>query len=121
MTQKRTADYNMNANDSVRDYSQEKRDILLRLTDDVANEKPYDIGKWDIWYRFEDWFGLLNIDRYKNNINRYYEKVIDINGTSRKQMIQIFDEVDHVVRIYKNTMRGEIDKLNTISNKILSL
>lgn len=121
VTQKRTADYNMNANDSVRDYSQEKRDILLRLTDDVANEKPYDIGKWDIWYRFEDWFGLLNIDRYKNNINRYYEKVIDINGTSRKQMIQIFDEVDHVVRIYKNTMRGEIDKLNTISNKILSL
>ncbi len=119
--EKHTAEYNMYANDNVRDYTQEKRDLLLRLTDAVANEKPYDVKKWDIWYRFEDWFGLLDIDRYKNDIDRYYEKVIDINGTSYQQMVQIFDKIDYVVMDYKRMMREEIHKLNAISDKILYL
>lgn len=120
-TVKNTANYNMNANDNLRDYSQEKRELLLKLTDSVANEKPYDISKWDVWYRFEDWLGLLNIDRYKNKINEYYEKVIDINGTSHKQMLQIFDKIDQVVSDYKATMTTEIGKLNGLNEKILGL
>lgn len=121
VSQKDTAEYNMYANDNIRDYSQEKRDLLLKLTDSVANEKPYDVKKWDMWYRFEDWFGLLDIDHYKNEINRYYEKVIDINGTSHQQMVQIFDKVDHVVRDYKRSMREETGKLKALSDKILCL
>jgi hypothetical protein len=116
-----TANYDMNANDNLRDYSQEKRDLLLKLTDSVANEKPYDICKWDVWYRFEDWLGLLDIDHYKNKINEYYEKVIDINGTSHKQMIQIFNKIDQVVSDYKATMTTEINRLNALNEKILCL
>jgi hypothetical protein len=121
VTEKNTAAYNMYDNDYIRDYSQDRRNLLLKLTDAVASEKPYDVAKWDIWYRFEDWFGMLDIDNYKNNIDKYYQKVIDINDTSHQQMIQIFNEVDRVIMNYKRTMMMEIDKLNVLSNKIVSL
>lgn len=121
VTKESIKDYDVYGGNNVRDYSQEKRDVLLKLTDKVANEKPYDVTKWDVWYRFEDWFGLLDIDHYKNDIDKYYEKVIDINGTSHRQMVQIFDEVDRVVMDYQKTMREETNKLNALSNKVLWL
>jgi dienelactone hydrolase len=115
------ADYDLYANANVRDYSQNKRDLLLKLTDSVANEKAYDVRKWDIWYRFEDWFGLLDIEDYKNDIDRYYEKVIDINGTSHKQMIQIFDKVDRVITDYKKVLTEASNKLDVLNKKVLWL
>lgn len=121
VTRESTTDYDVYANVNVRDYSQYKRELLLGLTDSVANEKAYDVKKWDIWYRFEDWFGLLDIDHYKNDIDRYYEKVIDINGTSHKQMIQIFDKVDNVIADYKKSMTEGINKLDALSNKVVCL
>lgn len=121
VTSESIADYDLYANANVRDYSQNKRDLLLKLTDSVANEKAYDVRKWDLWYRFEDWFGLLDIEDYKNDIDRYYEKVIDINGTSHKQMIQIFDKVDRVITDYKKVLTEASNKLDVLNKKVLWL
>ncbi len=121
VTSESIADYDLYANANVRDYSQNKRDLLLKLTDSVANEKAYDVRKWDIWYRFEDWFSLLDIEDYKNDIDRYYEKVIDINGTSHKQMIQIFDKVDRVITDYKKVLTEASNKLDVLNKKVLWL
>ena len=121
VTSESIADYDLYANANVRDYSQNKRDLLLKLTDSVANEKAYDVRKWDIWYRFEDWFSLLDIEDYINDIDRYYEKVIDINGTSHKQMIQIFDKVDRVITDYKKVLTEASNKLDVLNKKVLWL
>lgn len=114
-------EYNIYANDNIRDYTQAKRDRLLSLTDAVNNEKPYDVKKWDILYRFEDWFGLLDIDHYQNNIDTYYRKVIDINDMSNQQLQLIFHNVDSVVKRYKCNIETEINNLKTISNKLIQL
>jgi hypothetical protein len=121
VTTKNTADYNPASNNNIRDYTQMTRDMLLKLTDEVTNEKPYDVTKWDIWYRMEDWFGLLSIDHYKNNIDDYYKKVIDINGTSHNQMQQIFNNIDATVNNYKNMLKAEVSNLKALSNYILDL
>jgi len=114
-------EYDVTANDNIRDYTQKTRDKLLKLTDEVANEKPYDVSKWDVWYRIEDWFGHLSIDNYQNKIDEYYREVIDINGTSNHQMQQIFSNIDSTVFGYKNNIENEIQELKILSNKILNL
>jgi hypothetical protein len=121
VTTQNTADYDPTSNNNVRDYTQTTRDMLLKLTDEVTNEKPYDVTKWDIWYRMEDWFGLLSIDHYKNNIDDYFKKVIDINGTSHNQMQQIFNNIDATVNNYKNKLKAEVSNLKALSNYILDL
>lgn len=115
------ADYNAASNNNIRDYTQATRDMLLKLTDEVTNEKPYDVAKWDIWYRMEDWFGLLSIDHYKNNIDDFFRKVIDINGTSHNQMQQIFSNIDATVNNYTNKLKAEVSNLKNLSNYILNL
>jgi hypothetical protein len=118
VTYKNIAEYNPVENDYIRDFTQAKRDMLLQLTAEVTNESPYDVSKWDIWYRFEDWFGLLDIGSYQNNINEYYRKVIDINGLRNHQLIKIFSDVDQVSDDYKNKMEVEIQKLNQLSRNL---
>lgn len=113
-----TDDYNMEQNEIKRDYSQETRDMLLDLTDEVKSEKFYDITKWDIRYRVESWFGHLTIDNYKNNIEGYYRKEIDINGTSHQQMQQIFNDVDEAQTSYEGKLRGHINEMRHLSKQI---
>lgn len=115
------AEYNASAYDTVRDYSESIREILLNLTDEVANEKPYDVTKWDIWYRLEDWYEFLNIHCYQKNIDNYYQKVIEINKASNQQMQLIFYNIDQAVMSYTSKMREETLKLRGISNRILNL
>lgn len=116
-----SSDYNPASNNYVRDYTKATRDLLLKLTDEVSNEKPYDVTKWDIWYRVEDWFGLLNIDNYTSKIESYFKKVIDINGTSHDQLQKIFRDIDSTVYQYHTRMKAEVWNIKRLGNSILEL
>lgn len=118
---KNITDYNATSNNNVRDYTKVTRDMLLNLTNEVTNEKPYNVTKWDLLYQAEDWFGLLSIDNYRNNIDEYFRRVIDINNISHSQMQQIFSSIDSTVNNYKNKMKTEVSNLKTLSNYILNL
>lgn len=56
-----------------------------------------------------------------DNIDEYFRKVIDINGSSHNQMKQIFKEVDAIVSKYNTRMKAEIRNLNKLNNSILEL
>ena len=111
-------EYSGSGSSVVRDYSTDMRDSLLDLTDEVKNEPFYDVTKWDVWYRLEDWFGLLSIDRYKNDIDSYHRKVIDINGTTKKQLNKIFEEVDKVTDDYVSDMNSIKSSIKSIKSDI---
>jgi hypothetical protein len=121
VTAENIAEYDASANDTIRDYSESLRDMLLNLTDEATNEKPYDVMKWDIWYGMEEWFGHLNIGNYQKNIDDSYRKVQGINGSSHQQIQQIFDSIDSAVKSYTSEMNEEIERLRALSSKICNL
>lgn len=114
-------EYTGSDSDIIRDYSDNTRVMMLNLTNEVKNEKFYDISRWDVWYRVEDWFGLLNLDRYKSDISTYYRKVIDINETTTKQMQKIFEEVDKTTNTYVKEMQESLGELKSITENISSI
>lgn len=69
------------ANNIRRDFTESMRSYLIDLCNQVANEPWYDVKRWDVWYRAEKLMGYLTIDRYVNNINSYYRKMIDMNDS----------------------------------------
>ncbi len=109
------------ADNIKRDFSEEMRAELLGLCSEIGNEQWYDITKWDIWYRFEEWFGRLDIDRYTDNINGYYRKMMDINNDNADAINKIFDEVIEIDAGYGQAMREKNEQLSELGRKIAAL
>lgn len=101
-----------------RDFSDEMRAELLNLVSEVEDEAFWDFTKWDIWYRVEDWCGRLNIENYKDNIEAYHRKVIDINGTTVAQMQKIFDSIDDLDCKYAEVFANKAEEFTSIAQDV---
>lgn len=101
-----------------RDFTEQMKEQLLALCASVESEPFYDITKWDIWYRGEKWFGRLTYDNYKKDIMQYYQKTIDINGTTKTEIEKIFSEVHAVNDQYASEFRNRADALHALSMKL---
>lgn len=104
-----------------RDFSDEMRTTLLNLTEEVENEEFWDFSKWDVWYRLEDWCGHLNVEHYKNNIQDYYRKVIDINDTTVAQMQKIFQAIDQLDLKYGQIFEKKAEEFAKITKEVRSI
>lgn len=78
----------------VRDFTRQKRDELLAIIDQIEAEPWFDPSTWDIRYRAEQFFGRLTPQRYQQDMNTYYRKIMDINGTSAAQIRKIFADAE---------------------------
>lgn len=76
----------------VRDFSDGKKAELLNLVRQIDDEPWFDPRTWDVRYRAESFFGRLKPEYYQDAMNQYYRKVMDINGTSARQIERIFSD-----------------------------
>lgn len=104
-----------------RDFSDEMRTTLLQLVKEVEDEEPWKFWKWDVWYRMEDLFGNLNVENYKNNIETYHRKVIDINDTTATQMQKIFDAIDELDQKYEQLFQTKVEEFSGITQEIRNI
>ena len=74
----------------IRDWSDERMEELLAIVAEVDAEPWWDFSHWDAWYRIEDLTGHLNVDEYRNNMEAYMRKQIDMNGVSAERIRQAF-------------------------------
>lgn len=111
-------EYDMTQNEVVRDFSDEKREMLLELTDEVSGEKIWEVSKWDIWYRAQQHLGLLKEGDTIEKSKIYYRKLIDIHGTTHEQMQEMFDKIDRIESIYCEQLQEHIAKMKEIKSKM---
>ena len=92
-----------------RDFSEQSKQNLLGLVDEVESEKWSGITDWfgDRWYDFQDWIGALDIKKYTDNIDAYHKKVIDKNNASKKAIEDIFEEVSVQDELYGGKFRSD--------------
>lgn len=102
----------------IRDFSTEMRAQLMKQVKEVEDEAFWDFTKWDVWYRIEDLFGNLDVAHYKNNIQAYHRKVIDINDTTEKQMQNIFDAIDSLDDKYGAIFEKKAEEFATITQEV---
>ncbi len=101
-----------------RDFSADMRTTLMKQVKEVEDEAFWDFSKWDVWYRIEDWLGNLDIAHYKNNIQEYHRKVIDINDTTTKQMQNIFDAIDELDDKYGAIFEKKAEEFAAITQEV---
>lgn len=102
----------------IRDFSTDMRTTLMEQVKEVEDEAFWDFTKWDVWYRVEDLFGNLDIAHYKNNIQEYHRKVIDINDTTTAQMQNIFDAIDNLDDKYGAIFEKKAEEFASITQEV---
>lgn len=102
----------------IRDFSEDMRETLINLVKQIDDESFWDFGKWDIWYRIEQFTDRLNISQYKENINEYHRKIFDINGTTEKQLETIFEEIDDLDSSYAEKFAEKTLKFEEIYKEV---
>lgn len=105
----------------LRDFTDEVKNNLQNITNDVDEEKWWDISKWDIWYRVEKQFGGLDFPRDSQNLNTYYRKLIDINGVTANEIQRIFDEVYEIQNQYYYDIKGANYAITEMNSKLRTL
>lgn len=101
-----------------RDFSESAKQELLSLVREVEDEPFWDVTKWDIWYRAENLFGNLNISNYSNDIKTYQRKLVDINGTTEKNINSIFRNVNEIDTKYKRKIESTVEDLAKLKSII---
>ena len=102
----------------VRNFSDDYKQQLLRLVEEVNDEPFWDITKWDVWYRVEDMLGGLNFSEDNKKLNDYYRKIIDINDISSQSICNIFEEVYRIDGDFANKLDGIQASLHSINEML---
>ena len=97
----------------IRDFSQEAKETLYSQIDKVTPVGVMEsVGDFfgDLGLAFQSWAGELSINSYLDNVEKYHEKVLDKNNTTKKEIDKIFQEVASVDSSYA----GEFQNVSAI-------
>lgn len=105
-----------------RDYSDEVKQRLMALADEVAAEPWWDFRKWDIWYRIDRYvFGGVDFAKDETERQTYYRKMIDINGTSRAEIERIFADVKTAEGTFASDNQNRTSHAEAILSKLRAI
>lgn len=99
----------------TRDFTEETRQKLLSIVEEVENEKWFNITRWDVFYRIEKYFGGLDFPANESELDTYYRKIIDIEDTSKKQINEIFEQVYAADNSFSNELKSLVDNVRSIN------
>lgn len=112
--------------DHLRDFTEATKQMLLGIVEEVEDEPWWNVTKWDVWYRVEDFFVGVDFPANSEDLHSYYKKMIDINGATAEKLEQIFQDVYNLesaynqkITDYKSRADGILTSLQNISDAIV--
>ena len=83
----------------LRDFSDAAKQKLLNYVDEVTANGTWDkVKEWfsNIEPNVQSWLGRLDIQKYVNSVECYYKKILDKNNSTKRQIEEIFSNVQAV-------------------------
>lgn len=105
----------------TRDFTEETRQKLLSIVEEVESEKWFNITRWDVFYRIEKYFGGLDFPSNESELNTYYRKIIDIEDTSKEQINEIFEQVYATDNSFSKEIDGLVENVREINSDLEKL
>ena len=109
-------------------FSDAAKQKLLNYVDEVTANGTWDkVKEWfsNIEPNVQSWLGRLDIQKYVNSVECYYKKILDKNNSTKRQIEEIFSNVQAVDTRYisitgSQTVCGSdiIKLINDLANTI---
>ena len=101
----------------TRDFSPGAKELLMQYVDDVIASGVWETignGKGEFNQSGQDWLNKLGISGYLDNMEGYYQNIISKHNTTKKEIEQIFSDVQQVDTRYIGTVAGLVTAGNAI-------
>ena len=101
----------------MRDFSPGAKELLMQYVDDVIASGVWETignGKGEFNQSGQDWLNKLGISGYLDNMEGYYQNIISKHNTTKKEIEQIFSDVQQVDTRYIGTVAGLVTAGNAI-------
>lgn len=97
----------------VREFSEEKRQEIFRLLDEIDMKDWKSFMEWcgSRKEEFGDWPDKLSVSAYTRYVDQYHEKVLEINEMTRQQVNTVFENVAEIDARYAARMREHREKV----------
>ena len=97
----------------VREFSEEKRQEIFRLLDEIDMKEWKSFMEWcgSSVEEFGDWPERLNVSAYTRYVDEYHKKVLEINEMTRQQVNTVFENVAEIDARYAERMRECQEKI----------
>ena len=104
--------------EEVRDWSDGRMQELLDIVAQVDAEPWWDITRWDVNHRLEDLTGRLNVDNYRNDMDTYLRKQIDMNDVSREDILAAFRAAEEHHSQYTREMDEAVAAIEDVASRL---
>mgnify|MGYP004499081523 CR=1 FL=1 len=104
----------------IRDFTEEGKDRLKDIISDIERKQLCEFTD-KIGDKFIGIFGGTNIHKNINNLNRFHEKIMDKNNTTKGQIDTIFSEVETVDVETSRSIENINELLKRFNNKLEQL
>ena len=97
----------------VREFSEEKRQEIFRMLDEIDQREWKSFMEWcgSRAEEFGDWPDKLAVSAYTRYVDEYHEKVLEINEMTRQQVNTVFENVAEIDARYAARMRECQEKI----------
>ncbi|MDE6747559.1 MAG: hypothetical protein K2K21_00635 [Lachnospiraceae bacterium] len=91
----------------VREFSEEKRQEIFRLLDEIDNREWKSFMEWcgSSAEEFGDWPDKLAVSAYTMYVDEYHKKVLETNEMTRQQVNRVFENVAEIDTRYAGHMK----------------
>ncbi len=108
----------------VKDFSYQNKMKLREIISDVTSDNLFEAAvDWlgDRYLDYQEWIGMLNIQKYIDNIDEYHTKILDKNNTTLETLERIFQEVYSIDRNYASNNEPHIDACANFNQLLIKL
>ncbi len=97
----------------VREFSEEKRQEIFRLLDEIDNREWKSFMEWcgSSAEEFGDWPDKLAVSAYTRYVDKYHERVLETNEMTRNRVNTVFENVAEIDTRYAGRMRECQEKI----------
>ncbi len=91
----------------VREFSEEKRQEIFRLLDEIDNREWKSFMEWcgSSAEEFGDWPDKLAVSAYTKYVDKYHERVLETNEMTRNRVNTVFENVAEINTRYAGHMK----------------
>ncbi len=91
----------------VREFSEEKRQEIFRMLDEIDNREWKSFMEWcgSSAEEFGDWPDKLSVSAYTRYVDEYHQKVLELNEMTRQRVNTVFENVAEIDTRYAARMR----------------
>lgn len=107
----------------VRDFTNAAKEKLLEKIDEVNEEQLCGFTDWlgDGGLYVQEYTGFLDIEKYKNKVDKYHKKVLDQHDADKAAINRIFANVQDADDLYEGKLETLYEKMKLFGDKMGTL